>query len=98
MFRAKFLMGCVFIVAGMAWPTVSITRGLTTYSEVYRSALRDRREVQTSQKGEVIAALEQGSSSIFGGLLIGLFGMGLALGEKRNPVVAPDVMPANERA
>jgi hypothetical protein len=86
--HAKFIIGCLCIVSGMAWPTVSITRGLTTYSHVCRSAVRERREVEAPQKQEIIAAVENASSSILGGFLMGLFGIGLALGTKRDEPAA----------
>ena len=79
MFQGKFLIGCVFIVSGIAWPTVSITRGLSQYSQVCHSAIEARRTIRPVQKQAVVAAVEQASSAIVGGILLGLFGIGLAL-------------------
>lgn len=86
MFRAKFLIGCLFVVAGTAWPQVSITRALKTYSNVYSSAAHEHRKVEATQKRKVVAAVEQGVASILGGLALGLFGIGLGLGAKRHPL------------
>ncbi len=83
MFRTKLLIGFVFIVAGIAWPTVSISRGLKTYSDAYRTAAREHRVVLASEKRKVIVAVEQGVASILAGLALGLFGLGLGLGSKR---------------
>lgn len=98
MFRVKFLIGCVFIVAGIVWPTVSIQRGLAKYSSVYGSAVQARREIDPPEKREVITAVEQGGASILGGFLVGLFGIGLALGKKRGSVVATGESSAYEVA
>lgn len=84
MFRKQLWIGCLFIVAGIAWPTSSIVRGLTKFSDIYRSAATQHQDVRSAQQKEVIASVEHGISSIVGGLIVGLFGVGLALGEKRD--------------
>ncbi len=80
----------MFIAAGIAWPTVSILHGLTTFSDVYRSAATQHQDVRSAQQKEVIASVEHGISSILGGLIVGLFGVGLALGAKRDSGENPD--------
>ncbi len=90
MLRKQLWIGCLFIVAGIAWPTVSIVRGLTKFSDVYRTAATQHQDLRSAQQQEVIASVEQGISSIVGGLIIGLFGIGLALGAKRDSGVDPD--------
>lgn len=84
MLRQKLWIGCLFIAVGIAWPTVSIVHGLKKFSEVYRSAATQHQDVRSIQQAEVIASVEQGVSSIVGGLVVGLFGIGLALGGKRD--------------
>lgn len=98
MFRGKFLIGCVCIVSGIAWPTVSIQRALSKYSAVCRTAVTERREVQPTQRQEVMYAVEQGGASILGGFVMGLFGIGLALGAKRDNQETPDYTSMNEVA
>ncbi len=82
MFRRHFLIGCALIVAGIAWPTVSMVHALTEFSEVYRSAAQNQRGVPPSLQAEVIWSVEHGVASILGGAIIGLFGIGLALKER----------------
>ena len=84
MFQKQWWVGCVFIVAGIAWPTVSIVRGLAKFSDVYRSSSKQHQNVRSAQQVEVIASVEHGISSIVGGLIVGLFGVVLALGAKRD--------------
>ena len=98
MLRANFLIGCLFVLSGIAWPTVTIKRGLSQFSSVTRLAVQDRRAVPTTQKQELIYAIEQGSASILGGFLMGLFGIGLALGKKPAPLETPSEPPVNPRA
>lgn len=74
----------MFIVMGIVWPTALIVRGLTKFSDVYRSAAMQQHDVRSAQQKEVIASVEQGISSIVGGLIVGMFGVGLALGAKRD--------------
>lgn len=85
MLRKQFWFGCVIIAAGIAWPTVSIVRGLNKFSEVYHSAATQRQDVPAAQQDEVIMSVEYGISSIVGGLVIGLFGVSLAVGAIRAP-------------
>ena len=69
----------MFIAAGIGWPTISIMRGLSKFSDVYRAAATQHQDVRSAQQKEVIASVEHGISSIVGGLIVGLFGVGLAL-------------------
>ncbi len=84
MLRKQLWIGCMFIAAGIGWPTISVVRGLSKFSDVYRSAATQHQDVRSAQQKEVIASVEQGISSILGGLIVGLFGVGLALGSKRD--------------
>lgn len=98
MFRGKLLIGCVFIVSGIVWPTVSIQRALSKYSDVCRTAVTERREVQPTQRQEVMYAVEQGGASILGGFVMGLFGIGLALEAKRDNQNSPWASSENMEA
>lgn len=89
MFRGKFLIGSVFVVTGIAWPTVSITRGLTQYSHVCCTAITEHRELQAPQKQDIVIAIEQAGASVIGGFVMVLFGIGVALGSKRDPRETP---------
>jgi hypothetical protein len=90
MFRKQFLIGCIFIVLGFTWPTMTIRRGLTTYSNVYRSAIAGRREVGATQQHKLVYAVESASASILGGVLTVLFGIGLTLGKRDDHHETPD--------
>lgn len=80
----------MFIAAGIGWPTISIMRGLSKFSDVYRAAATQHQDVRSAQQKEVIASVEHGISSIVGGLIVGLFGVGLALDAKRDSGANPD--------
>ena len=80
----------MFIAVGIGWPTILIMRGLSKFSDVYRAAATQHQNVRSSEQQEVIASVEHGISSIVGGLIVGLFGVGLALGEKRDSGANPD--------
>ena len=98
MLRAQFLIGCLFVMLGIAWPTVTITRGLNQFSSMARLALQERRTVPAPEKQKLIYTIEQGSASILGGTLMGLFGIGLALGKKPAPLEALSEVPVNPKA
>jgi hypothetical protein len=78
--RTQFIVGCVLIAAGIAWPSMTIVHGLKHFAEVYRTAAQQHRNVGVAQRSTVVAAVENGVSSIIGGVVVSLLGITLALG------------------
>lgn len=88
MFRRPFFLGCVLIAAGIAWPALSIIHGLQRFADVYRTAAKQHRLVGVNQRSSVILAVENGITSIVGGVVVGLIGMTLALTQSES--TSPD--------
>jgi hypothetical protein len=79
--RTPFVVGCLLIVAGIAWPTTTIVSGLRQFANVYRTAAKEHRAVGVTQRSAVVASVETGISSIIGGVVVSLMGITLALGQ-----------------
>lgn len=79
--RTSFIVGSIFVVAGIAWPTTTIIHGLRQFSQVYRTAAKEHRSVGVAQRSAVVSAVENGISSIIGGVVVSLMGITLALGK-----------------
>lgn len=79
--RTPFVVGCLLIVAGIAWPTTTIVSGLRQFAKVYRTATKEHRAVGATQRSAIVTSVENGISSIIGGVVVSLMGITLALGQ-----------------